>query len=404
MSGKAKQLLVCFLGAMFLSLLLVGTAIFAQATANKTAGIACKKTTSRSGSVLLAGGDCNTCSPGPTATAELYNPTTKTFTATRGSMTASRAEHTATLLTERGQVLITGGIDNTSMYLASAEIYDSHKQAFIPTKGTMSAPRIFHKAVLLPNGLVLITGGTSLNQALNTAELYNAKSQTFTPTNTTMNSGRLLHTATLLASGNVLIAGGQSSNGAMPLSSAEVYHSKKQQFVFTNGDMTIARYGHTATLLNNGKVLITGGFGSGGCPGAALATAEIFDSSSGTFAPTKGPMNNARALHSATLLRNGTVLIAGGIDADCAGDVIATAEIFDPATGLFTPTSGVMTSSRYRHTATRLNDGTVLIAGGENSSFTVLETAELYNPASKSFVSTSGTMTQSRISFTADAL
>ena len=409
LSDKTQNLLSCCLGAVLLNLLLIATGTFAQETTYGTARLASNKagnSPSRAANarILLAGGDCNTCSPGSTATAELYNATTETFAAITGSMTSSRAWHTATRLATEGQVLITGGIDNTDAYLASAEVYDSNKQAFTPTKGAMSVARVFHKAVLLPNGFVLVTGGTSLNQALDTAELYSTKAQIFTATKTTMNSGRLLHTATLLGNGNVLIAGGQSSNASTPLSTAEVYNYKTQQFVLTNGNMAAARFAHTATLLNNGQVLITGGFGSGGCPGAAVATAELFDPSSGTFTPTKSPMYNARAFHSATLLQNETVLIAGGIDADCAGNIIATAEIFDPATGLFRLTPGDMTSSRFQHTATLLNDGTVLIAGGENSSFSVLDTAELYNPESESFISTKGTMTQSRISYTATAL
>ena len=133
------------------------------------------------------------------------------------------------------------------------------------------------------------------------------------------------------------------------------------------GSMTLDRVGHTATLLPNGQVLIAG----------PDSSAELYDPAAGSFART-GNMGTFHAYHTATLLPNGTVLIAGGFS--------ATAEVYDPATGLFTPT-GSMATQREAHTATLLPNGTVLIAGGFSAT-TELTTAEVYDPATGSFMPT----------------
>ena len=106
---------------------------------------------------------------------------------------------------------------------------------------------------------------------------------------------------------------------------------------------------HTATLLANGKVLVAGG-------GDNLATAELYDPATGTWTFT-GSLNAGRGAHTAALLSDGKVLVAGG------GDNLATAELYDPATGTWTFT-GSLNAGRYLHTSTLLTNGRVLIAGG----------------------------------------
>jgi len=207
---------------------------------------------------------------------------------------------------------------------------------------------------------------------------------TFTPTGN-MTTARYWHTATALIDGKVLIAGGSD------IVAAEIYDPSNGTFVAT-GEMSGARYGHTATLLPDGKVLIAGGRLVNG---AVLASAEVYDPSTGTFAAT-GDMGTARYNHTATLLNNGKVLIAGGETSDYLK--AAGAELYDPSTGVFDAAGGYAgTDTLYPEaggplepTATLLPYGKVLIAG--------VNPAELYDPRSDSF-SLTGTMTTSAYAY-----
>src|SRR6266481_8211280 len=128
------------------------------------------------------------------------------------------------------------------------------------------------------------------------------------------------------------------------------------------GSLNTARIDHTVTLLNNGMVLVAGGdnFFIGAIPSTNFASAELYDPATGTFTLT-GSMATARDLQTATLLNNGKVLVVGGIDNSSA---LPSAELYDPATGTFTAT-GSMATARNLHTATLLNNGKVLVVGGE---------------------------------------
>jgi len=206
--------------------------------------------------------------------------------------------------------------------------------------------------------------------------------------------GRQIHTATTLADGRVLVAGGfDDRDGA--LASAVIFDPTKNAFSPT-GSLAEARGWHTATLLADERVLIAGGGPPSWATGQGpfLASAELFDPTTGTFSPT-GSMTSRRTGHTATLLANGRVLIAGGNDTD--GHGVASAELYDPRTGTFSAT-GSMTSARTFHTATLLTDGRVLITGGvtNGSPAPSLASAELYDPRTGTFSAT-GSMISARV-------
>jgi hypothetical protein len=204
----------------------------------------------------------------------------------------------------------------------------------------------------------------------------------FTPTGN-MTEARALHTATLLLNGKVLITGGTPGTGA--LASAELYDPSSGTFAPT-GNMAAGRLGHSATLLPDGRVLITAG-----------STAEIYDPASGSFSPT-GNMITPRSGHTATLLNNGKVLIAGACGTK--GD-LTSAELYDPPTGTFLP-AGNMTTPRCRAKATLLADGRVLIVPGDEGDD--YESAEIYNPVTGAFTPTDWKSIDIMIAATANLL
>jgi len=336
-------------------------------------------------SCATAGIDCEvTCQN----TAELYDPSTSSFAAT-GNTEYGFVNQTAVLL-GNGQVLVAGGqswyctADSpmgpcvTDLTTSIAELYDPTSGAFSPT-ASMVSRRNGHQAAPLPNGDAIEIGASLDSPDVNqSAEIYDLASGTFSLTPGELIMGRIgsdsPFTATVLQNGRILVAGGQGSAvGSGILAEAELYDPTTGQFAQT-GSMTVSRSGHTATLLNDGRVLITGGVANGfieGNPSGIQQSAELYDPASGVFTAT-GNMNVARSQHTATLLGDGRVLIAGGLAplnplptpvcppppslAPCFEQLsagTASAEIYDPPTGDFTLT-GDMTVARASHTATLL--------------------------------------------------
>jgi WD40 repeat protein len=197
-----------------------------------------------------------------------------------------------------------------------------------------------------------------------------------------MNVERAAHTATLLSDGRVLIAGGfrEEATSEIAISSAEIFDPATNTFSPT-ADMNAPRNGHTATLLLNGQVLIAGGWDQSG----RTSTAELYDPQTGTFEYTGSLMAPRQGL-TATLLKNGKVLIAGGDSARNAPQL--TTELYDPATKTFTPT-GNLKNGRMGHTSTLLKDGTVLLVGGTSGNNAILNSAEIYDPGTGQFTLTS---------------
>jgi hypothetical protein len=346
------------------------------------------------GHVLIVGGYGRDATlDTPLADAVVYDPTTDAFVRT-GPLAEARGLHTATLLAD-GRVLITGGGPaswaGAGAYLATAELYDPSTGTFSPT-GSMSTPREDHTATLLRDGRVLIIGGNDYgSHTTASAEIYDPKTGTFTPTGS-MKTARGFHTATLLADGRVLVAGGDAAawdDSGPFLASAEIYDPATGRFTAT-GSMVTGRAHHAATLLADGRVLITGGTpgqaGGNGSGTTSLTAAELYDPVTGTFSLT-GPMAQGRVYHTATRLADGRVLVAGGCDngrnyATC--QFLASAEVYDPKIGTFS-TTGSMTAPRVWASSTLLADGRVLITGGNVDGSDPLASAEIYEPNAATF-------------------
>jgi N-acetylneuraminic acid mutarotase len=314
-------------------------------------------TTLRDGKILVAGGG--------TASAELYNPATRRFSPT-GQMSVRRTDATATLLRD-GDVLVAGGRVSGKTQLTSAELYHPATGTWSAT-GSMHVARSGQTATLLPDGEVLVAGGGCNGKSFyqcspgifgnsqSSAELYNPATGTWAFTGR-MSTGRQYGTATLLTDGKVLVAGGRAycDDGiCVDTPSAQLYDSATGTWSAA-GSMHNARERHTATLLTNGDVLVAGGINVSGVSGFSTPeTAELYNPATGKWSST-APMATDHIGQTATLLRNGWVLVAGG--------GTAVAEIYEPQRALWV-TPGAMSTTRTGATATLLPDGHVLVIGG----------------------------------------
>lgn len=255
--------------------------------------------------------------------AEIFDPVTRRFTPT-GNLVVERAGNTATLLAD-GRVLIAGGEDRQENAIASAEIYDPRTEKFSLT-GSMTDPRGSHTATALKDGRVLLVGGGSghypSQNIYRSAELFDPATGKFSSAGQ-MTVGRHKHAAILLRSGKVLIVGGSDNRDWHgEYASAEIFDPASGTFAIT-GAMSTARFKLPAAvaLLSNGKVLVAGGG----------PFAELYDEPTGTFTKVSGSLGAARFFASATLLSDGKALITGGY-AESGGGLPAT-----PAAWLYQP-------------------------------------------------------------------
>ncbi|HEX6895926.1 MAG TPA: kelch repeat-containing protein, partial [Bryobacteraceae bacterium] len=294
-----------------------------------------------------------------------------------GSMAAARAGHAAVLLPS-GKVLVVGGPQSADLYDPSTGKFQSLGKTVFNHGSTLSA-------TLLNDGRVFIAGGINSPSGV---ELYDPASGKFTAAAAPIQPHGYAHTATLLNDGRVLLVGGLTLPGTGGSCSdtsagAEVYDPKSGSYSRV-GPLQANRNYHTATLLQDGKVLIAGGILKGSFSAtcnAELNSAEIFDPASGTFSGT-GPMQQIRGAGFAVRLPNGKVLLGGG---DTAG---GSAELFDPATATFTPTGSMSNAGRAIAGAILLPNGQVLVAGGKNALGVPTAAVELYSPATGTFATT----------------
>jgi uncharacterized protein (TIGR03382 family) len=325
------------------------------------------------GNVLVAGGADDTFTA--LASGAVYDPVTDTWAATP-PMSFPRTEHRATELAA-GKALVTGGMDDTFVYQFSAEIYDAATGTWLPTPDMIDA-RGNHGSTRLADGRVLLSGGhndygsggggsggSGGPGSISNCEIYdpNLAGGSFIPASS-MLSQRERHTATLLQNGTVLVAGG-SDNGFI-LSAAEIYDPVTDSWAQAP-PMNSVREDFTATRLLDGTVLVTGGFAGEGLE----SSAEIYDPVFQTWFFV-GPMNDARVRHTATLLPSGAVLVAGGEN----DGSYSSAELYDPASQSFVPVPS-MNFARARHTATPLSNGGVLVSGGQGAG--ILDSSEIFS-------------------------
>ena len=237
--------------------------------------------------------------------------------------------HTGTLLQD-GRVLIAGGdIEDVAgstterTIVAFSELYDPSTGTWSLT-GDMTEPRENHIATLLNDGSVLVTGGSS-------AEIYDPSTGTWSKTEQLPNDHGIGSTATALKNGKILIAGGGERNldgSPMAVSYVDIYDQSTGKWSSVS-NMAAAELNHTATLLGDGKLLIVG-----------LSSAQIYDPDADTWTLAGDMSENRGSTHAATLLENNTVLITGGsrvertrYGIETSREVIASAEIYDPAKG-----------------------------------------------------------------------
>lgn len=298
------------------------------------------------------------------AKAELFNPSISSWTQT-GELSTARFGHTATLLSS-GKVLVVGGFINDSpTSTASAELYDPTTAAWT-SAGSLTSARGLHTATLLPNGKVLVVGGY-VGTDLASAEIYDPATGTWTPTGS-LGTARYYHSATLLSNGKVLVAGG----GGTMLSSAELYDSTSGTWAPASS-MSVPHRDHTATLLPNGKVLVTGGGGT--LPISRIC--ELYDPLANSWTQTGDLINGRSGSFTAILLSTGKVLVVGGWD---GYNTISASELYDPILGIWTAT-GSNIALRHGHAATLMLNGKILAQGGsDNTAGNTIDSAEIYDP------------------------
>jgi uncharacterized delta-60 repeat protein len=294
-------------------------------------------------------------------TCELYNPNLTTWTAVGSTLSNRDNTSTVTLLPNSGKVLVVGGQAAST----SAELYDPGTKLWTATTSAPKTFRFLHTATLFGTDQVLLAGG----QSGATAEIFDTSAGgTFNFTDP-MSVIRLEHAAALLDSTHVLVSGG-FSGGNTKLNTSEIYDTVSTHWTTVVSPMSFTRAGHALVLLNNGKVLAVGGT-------ASIPSADLFDPVSTTWSATGNPVDGRFSSTVTTIVGGARVLVAGGQDQ--FGDS-NSCETYNASSGSFATTAS-LSQSRLDHTAVLLNDGRVLVAGGKlQQSGTVLKSCEIFDP------------------------
>jgi N-acetylneuraminic acid mutarotase len=356
------------------------------------------------GHVLVTGGIDYSNTPRALASPEIYAPTTDSWTNVQspaGNMSTARSSHSATLLPD-GRLFVIGGIEPSGSS-TSVEFYNLNMDIWA-SKGNllpnMNTAREKHTATLLPDGRVLVVGGQNNNDGpLASTEIFDPLQNTWTYA-AAMNKTRYDHTATLMPNGRVLVSGGNPeaySDGESYDPLTNTWSSLLRPCTYTTPSATLLANGYlmcnfasppyihhqTTTLLLDGTLLVVGWKGTDGSP-----LVEIYDPKTFTSTPAAN-IQKPRMNHTATLLPDGRVLVAGGSQGD-------SVEIYDPRTNTWTYAAS-MNYGRNGHTTTLLPDGRVLVVGGYVSS-------EIYDPATNTWTILSQMNTNIRIDHAATLL
>jgi hypothetical protein len=339
------------------------------------------------GDVLVTGGGAGTLTSATgLASTELWN--FRRMTRTAGPlMTTARALHSAVTLND-GRVLLIGGANQTGTVLASCELYDPATNSFSAT-GSMGTPRILHGACLMADGRVMVAGGTStltpdvtaaITGTLNSAEIYNPTSGTWTNT-ANIGGQRLAPALSLLSTGQVMVSGGVQVGFFFGIPISAVSTTAVQRWNPANGtwssgaSMAQGRAGHqyNQVTLNDGRILMTGGVNVPNLLGAATAApingAEAYNPVTNSWQTVNMP--TARALHSATVLADGRVVVCGGAQGSfTAPTSIANVDMFTPASNTWSSLP-LLTTPRSSHAANLLPDGTLILFGGQGATTSI---------------------------------
>lgn len=309
-----------------------------------------------------------------------------------GGMIVGRLGFAITELAD-GRFLITGGIGYGGP-TDTAEIFDPTQGEFQLLSYRMSTARFSHSSTLLGDGRVLIAGGFAegLSETLSTAEIFDPQSGRFSKLSDGLNFARAEHKAEMLPDGKVLVAGG--TDGIVPIASAEIFDPQTGEFQELSNSLASARMSFTMMPFIKDSAqyfLIAGGVGS---DGFALDTAEIFDVSDLRFENLAGDegatdeMLCAHAVHRAVALDKSRVLIIGGYTGDEAtGAPTSCVEVFDPLSAEPFTGAAELSEARSGFAISALSDGRVLVAGGTGEFLEIIGTAELYDPVLDSWTS-----------------